>query len=240
MWKILETCSCFLVVAVLSGLGKAQPESFSGSAVTDDSTSGANKRGWSMLRLGRGLQMLRLGKRGGNLDALRSGHQVPMLRAGRGSPDTSGRLDANELYAVLSAILDEPRDQSRRQPPLPRYGRDNNGVARDLLDALASDGESSSNFDLLSSLNNGPSYFRPAPRGGRYKRSLPDAGPADYPSLEDYLVQSRQFARPYSSRAVALPRIGRFSGSPRLQAKAVPRPRIGRQESQMREAKSVE
>jgi len=210
MLKALDTFYGILVVAVFTGLGSGQPESFTASGSSEDRSSAVSKRGWNMLRLGRGLQMLRLGKRG----------EVPIVRAARRSSEDSGRLDANELYAVLASIMDEPRDQSRRQPPLPRYGRDSNGAARDLLDSIGS--EDSSTYDLLSSLNNGPSYFRPAPRGGRYKRSLPEVGDNDFSELEAYFVPGR----PY--RAVALPRIGRYLASPRLQTKAVPRPRIGR------------
>jgi len=147
---------------------------------------------------------------------IRLGRQVPMPRIGRSSPDDTAPLTDDELYAALAAILDQPRDDRRRQPPLPRYGRDSSDAARDLISLLAPDDD-----DLSPS-----SYFRPAPRGGRYKRSLPEPQAVnDFSGMEDYnMLQG--FGRAY--RAVPFARIGRNDGQHRLQAKAVAMPRIGR------------
>jgi len=197
---------CIVFVAIFSDDGKANAD--------------ISKRSvGSPFRLDRSLQMLRLGKRGGAADMVRVGRQVPMPRIGRSSaPDDSAALTDEELFAALAAILDQqPRDDRRRQPPLPRYGRDSGDAARDLLSLLSPD-------DDVISLS---SYFRPAPRGGRYKRSLPAEqqqkqatsaaaapGPAQQSSvhglsgMESYLMSRGGFG-PRAYRAVPFARIGR-------------------------------
>lgn len=81
----------------------------------------------------------------------------------------------------------------------------------------------------LFSLSNARLFFRPAPRGGRYKRALPvGIFPMAY---GDYILQDG-VDRP---RSIALPSYGQFGQFfqqiAHLQPKAVPRPRIGRYQS---------
>nr|QRC76232.1 myomodulin 3 [Deroceras reticulatum] len=68
-------------------------------------------------------------------------------RQGRSSDgQDSSRLSPNEIQNALDSIFADTKEEFRRQPPLPRYGRDSSSAR---------------------------SFFRPAPRGGRYKKSLP-------------------------------------------------------------------
>ncbi|XP_076471767.1 uncharacterized protein LOC143301402 [Babylonia areolata] len=71
------------------------------------------RRGWSMMRLGRGLQMLRLGKRAASASA--SAFPSPLLPLPHSSPE--------KMRELLAALLEERKKQFRRQPPMPRYGR---------------------------------------------------------------------------------------------------------------------
>ncbi|PVD33647.1 hypothetical protein C0Q70_04905 [Pomacea canaliculata] len=64
-----------------------------------------SRRGWSMMRLGRGLQMLRLGKRSHRLDSAQP-------------------LTPQDLAVALASSSDDSHGEFRRQPPLPRYGRE--------------------------------------------------------------------------------------------------------------------
>lgn len=50
-----------------------------------------------------------------------------MLRKGRSLDDQdTNRLSTSDIQAAIDSIFDKTRDESRRQPPLPRYGRDSN------------------------------------------------------------------------------------------------------------------
>ncbi|BFZ04968.1 hypothetical protein BsWGS_08007 [Bradybaena similaris] len=196
-------------------------------ASDDDSTdtSVASKQQGAGVRLGRGLQMLRLGKRSIELE-----HEVANLRRARSvNPPDSGRLSSNDVQAVLESIFDEPREESRRQPPLPRYGRDSssnvNINGRILADALADDANiyPSDIFPLSSARF----FFRPAPRGGRYRRSFP----VGRFTFGDFISQDA------SDRAFALPRFASIADDiPHLHPKAVPRPRFGRLQNDQSDA----
>ncbi|ESO97371.1 hypothetical protein LOTGIDRAFT_231562 [Lottia gigantea] len=165
-------------------------------APTEDSLSRVRRGGWSMLRLGRGLQMLRLGKR----------------------THPSG----------LDIYLD--RDLHERQVPLPRYGKDldwQNFLERHMLGNTEMDEEKRESMlpltdPFLSEAIDGYPHMRPAPRGGRFKRS---AGRFRYyPEVRS------------EERAVALPRFGRLiekelkhkDGNDESKERAVPAPRFGR------------
>lgn len=222
--KIYRSCQCLLAVLLFTEFGQVVDGSFKDS-------------------LG---QVLGMGKSdGSDSDSVHhlSRRQVPMARFGRSSPDDSLHLlnrrqvtmsrigrsmsaddPADDLLFAIAAILDTPRDDHRRQPPLPRYGRDSTSAVRDLLDLLTSESGGASE-DVLSSLENRPSYFpRPAPRGGRLKRSLP------MDNLQQYLTEEG-FQRGY--RAIPFARIGRRTDWPQLakDKKAVPFARIGRSKS---------
>lgn len=149
------------------------------------------------MRLGRGLQMLRLGKR----TSLPFQHHDNSLHG----------LTPAQMQAVLVAMLDEEREEFRRQPPLPRYGRE-----------LDFELESAGNLYPVYQDTDGPSDLSPA-GDGRFKRSVEDG---EQKQLSDDTDQAMG-----RLRAVALPRIGRYLG--RLYkwrpTKAVPAPRIGRE-----------
>ncbi|XP_059179287.1 myomodulin neuropeptides 2-like [Physella acuta] len=191
MSTIKSNCLYLFLIVIFAGYTAAETDPFTDDDVNDDDVS---KRGWSMLRLGRGLQMLRLGKRGAT-------RQIPMLRLGRSSADDV--ISPNDLQALLESLLEIPRDESRRQPPLPRYGRDSSAARR----SLNSDDDDGIPTDFLPPLRK--IVYRPAPRGGRYRRSL---SPSDY---NDFLLSR------YNYQGQPMPE--RF-----VEAKAVPRPRIGR------------
>ncbi|BFZ15725.1 hypothetical protein BsWGS_18764 [Bradybaena similaris] len=157
MKNIIETLFCWCVVAILTGTSLAEADQSLDEGSRDDADS---KRGWNMLRLGRGLQMLRLGKRSANLDSL------GFWRHGR---NANTQVSAELLNALAESMFDQPRDETRRQPPLPRYGRDSGSSIR--------------------------SFFRPAPRGGRYRRS---------PS-KDKLAFEERFSPRDSARTGAFP-----------------------------------
>ncbi|KAL5007416.1 hypothetical protein ScPMuIL_016222 [Solemya velum] len=172
------------------------------NADEDDSPlSRVRRGGLSMLRLGRGLQMLRLGKRG-----------IPMMRLGR---STSDMYSPEELRYLLAALLSDEKSMSERQLPLPRYGKDLDwqtfleGVLRgeEASEVLR---RSRPALAILESDDARP--IRPAPRPGRYRRSLQTMEP-------DNLDQSNK-------RAVPIPRIGREREDER--DRAVPVPRFGR------------
>lgn len=172
---------------------------------TDDEGFERTRRGWSMMRLGRGLQMLRLGKR--------TAHPAPAVD---GTPSTP-----EQMRAMLSTMMDESRNEFRRQPPLPRYGRELE-VAQDSAEEL---------YSLLGDAYLSrvlPLHFNRYVHANRFKRSAV-VGTRYQNQLSDFDQSDEDSSR---TRAVALPRIGRYLG--RLYkfrpAKAVPAPRIGRQE----------
>nr|ARS01384.1 myomodulin 2 [Deroceras reticulatum]QRC76231.1 myomodulin 2 [Deroceras reticulatum] len=203
MNSLYETCIYFCAIAFIAGTSLVQAKVESSRAETS-----ANKGQFSAARLGRGLQMLRLGKRSVNLDSL--------------NPDqANSHLTSNDVQAVLASIFDQPRDESRRQPPLPRYGRDsNNNVKGRLLDDAMTDNSGVYQADFFP-LSSQRFFFRPAPRGGRYRKSVP-AGRLAYGS---YISQDSVDR----ARALAFPRFDQFIEElSHLQPKAVPRPRIGR------------
>lgn len=156
-----------------------------------------------MMRLGRGLQMLRLGKRS---------HRV----------DSAQPLTPQDLAVAIASSSDDSHGEFRRQPPLPRYGRELD-LELEVPEELAlSQLRTMTPADLVRAVA--------ALRGDRYKRSA---------DLDDDLAERKK-------RAVALPRIGRYldqlgrlyqwpikssvSLSRWRTTKAVPAPRIGRQE----------
>lgn len=188
----------------------------------DESSQFRARRGWSMMRLGRGLQMLRLGKRGTTTDT--------------GSPSTP-----EQMRAMLSALVDEGRSEYRRQPPLPRYGRE-----LDLAVNPMTSPEDAYTWMGQLAFNRGFA-LRPVHYNRRYKRSTDGArggtggdgyaSSSAYPSydLGYYYPGSLDTLSSSQARAVALPRIGRYLGAgrfqhPRLSTKAVPVPRIGRED----------
>ncbi|BFZ15724.1 hypothetical protein BsWGS_18763 [Bradybaena similaris] len=181
MKNIIETLFCWCVVAILTGTSLAEADQSLDEGSRDDADS---KRGWNMLRLGRGLQMLRLGKRSANLDSL------GFWRHGR---NANTQVSAELLNALAESMFDQPRDETRRQPPLPRYGRDSGSSIRYLVDAN-SDVIGANPFELYP-MSNPRSFFRPAPRGGRYRRS---------PS-KDKLAFEERFSPRDSARTGAFP-----------------------------------
>ncbi len=148
-----------------------------------------------MFRLGRGLQMLRLGKRG-----------LPMTRMGR-APSADYALSPEEVRYLLASMSDDSKTLSSRQIPLPRYGKD--------LDYQLGGDDDEKIFRRSAPAVEEEElpHLRPAPRGGRFRRS----NLSQFTRLSEKLkeLQNRE-------RAVALPRIGRFSNE-----RAVPIPRIG-------------
>jgi hypothetical protein len=201
MNSLYETCIYFCAIAFIAGLVQAASDSSRAEA-------NANKRQYSAAKLSRGLNMLRLGKRSVNSDSL--------------SPDqANSHLTSNDVQAVLASIFDQPRDESRRQPPLPRYGRDgSNNVKGRLLDDAMIDSSDVYQADFFP-LSSQRFFFRPAPRGGRYRRSVP----AERLAYANYISQDSTDR----ARALAFPRFEQFiEDLSRLQPKAVPRPRIGR------------
>jgi len=239
--KIMDACYWMVIVVICTEITSATQDSFEDN---DDVSSDVRHR--SLGQLWRGMEMLRMGKRTQDrvMTMLRPGRQVPMPRIGRrSSTDLPGRLNTDQLAAVLAAILDEPRDRdgARRQPPLPRYGRDSDEAARDIFDLLTPEG-GSSYLDLIdnnnnNNNNNAATYFRPAPRGGRYKRSLPLApnmppgSDRELPTSDEEYWGTGPFDR--SFRAVPFARIGRPTktaaySSKMADKKASPFPRIGR------------
>lgn len=169
-----------------------------------------------MLRLGRagkfrtrGVRMLRLGKRSDPLD----------------------HLTYDDLKEILYSLYDQEKHPMVRQPPLPRYGRELEGlddyeVAKRMSPDMA--------LQLLEAEAYG-SHMRPAPRLGRFKRS-PDSSENEIASevSED------------AERAVPIPRFGRLTDGDNKDAstdedkeggeRAVPMPRIGRENEEEEEA----
>ncbi|XP_050411143.1 myomodulin neuropeptides 2 [Patella vulgata] len=168
---------------------------------SNNELSRVRRGGWSMLRLGRGLQMLRLGKR-----------TQPMM-----SQD-------DVLDALKSALYDQEKNFNSRQVPLPRYGKDlewQNYLDKKILGDTVGDEEKRESAlpvdSLIAEAVDGYRRPRPAPRGGRFRRS------AHYPDeLQSNSIQ----------RAVALPRFGRFIENQikntEGKERAVPAPRFGR------------
>lgn len=211
-WLLLNACLLLTLFAVVTS-------TYSNYDDVDDVGYERGRRGWSMMRLGRGLQMLRLGKRSSLRRLQDKQQQLQQQRLDDGEPPIS----PEQLRVLLAAMLDESREESRRMPPLPRYGRE--------LDVKLE-----SSDDIYPSFND-DSWPHPLPiafsthfPNSRFKRDV-DMSDKNKP-LDEYLpwadfVTSR-------SRAVALPRIGRYLGRLRQYshrpAKAVPAPRIGRQE----------
>ncbi|KAK7099547.1 myomodulin neuropeptides 2-like [Littorina saxatilis] len=169
----------------------------------DDSGYARTRRGWSMMRLGRGLQMLRLGK-----------------RASTSSLDSSAQATPEQMRALLSSMVDEARNEIRRQPPFARGYKREPKVTQDTAD------------DLYSLLGEGyvsrvlPLHYSRLVSQGRFKRST--AGNRFQDQVPEY-DQSMDDSR---IRAVALPRIGRYLGQlyKYRPVKAVPAPRIGRED----------
>uniref|UniRef100_A0A0B6XZ18 Uncharacterized protein n=1 Tax=Arion vulgaris TaxID=1028688 RepID=A0A0B6XZ18_9EUPU len=216
MNSLSEIWVCFCALVIISGNSLVQ-------AADEDNRNDADasKRGYGMTR--RGLQMLRLGKRSAELDSLSSGHQITLQRTARSIDDQSNsRLSSSDVQSVLDSIFDQPRDESRRQPPLPRYGRDgsSNVNGRFLVDAIPDSTGGINPADFFP-FSNQRFFFRPAPRGGRYRRSFP-VGRFAY---GDYISQDAIDR----SRSTTFPRFEHFiQDMNHLQTKAVPRPRIGR------------
>ncbi|CAL1548166.1 unnamed protein product [Lymnaea stagnalis] len=189
MKNFIQATFVIFALATFTDQISAQAEPFLEEDGSDDTSTDVNKRVWGKLRQGNGLQMLRLGKR-------TSGH--PMLRLSRSSSDSDilKSLSPSDLQELLALLVDEPRDDMRRQPPLPRYGRDSSSVRR-------SDNSAGDNrlFRFLASLG-GKSSSRPAPRGGRYRRSVVD----EKASYGDFLTPNGYSP---STKAIPLPRYGR-------------------------------
>ncbi|CAG5129346.1 unnamed protein product [Candidula unifasciata] len=210
-----DTWVCFCTIVLMTGNFVQASEDNSRDATA------ANNNHNGEARFGRGLQMLRLGKRSTNRDSLDLVQAVPSIRRSRSADDPdNSHLSPNDVQAVLASIFDQPRDETRRQPPLPRYGRDSSSSninGRFLADALSDDAIIyPPDFFPLS---NPRIFFRPAPRGGRYRRSFP-LGRFTY---GDFISQDA------SGRTFAFPRFGNIVDNvPHVHAKAVPRPRIGR------------
>lgn len=193
-----------------------------GSLDDDDDESPLSRvrrGGLSMLRLGRGLQMLRLGKRG-----------IPMMRLGRSTGDM---YSPEELRYLLTALLNDEKTMSDRQLPLPRYGKDLDwqtfleGVLRgeEASEVLR---RSRPALAILESDDARP--MRPAPRPGRYRRSLRPLEPTSIDQSGERAVPIPRIGREREDerdRAVPVPRIGRCLEDDR----AAPLPRIGRLEA---------
>ncbi|GFO00096.1 myomodulin neuropeptides 2 [Plakobranchus ocellatus] len=150
----------------------------------------------------------------------RSTRDVPMLRLGRPfEDDRSATIQATkeQLNAFLREFLESQalRDERRRQPPLPRYGRRSVQLNR-----RSNGGNLNSGFVSFEYPDDDP-VFRPPPRGGRYKRSL-----GFNPALASRGEFTALFLTPYESQ-----RISRYLQEKQhdMRAKAVPRPRIGRE-----------
>ena len=126
-----------------------------------------SRRGWSMMRLGRGLQMLRLGKRTAPASA---------------PADVWAQASPEQMRAVLAALVDESREESRRQPPIPRYGRDLlSGAALEDVYALLGDAHMSRILPYLDSYNRNYHHSRyDAPAGRRLKRSAAASSSSSY------------------------------------------------------------
>ncbi|KAK6184336.1 hypothetical protein SNE40_006827 [Patella caerulea] len=171
---------------------------------SNNELSRVRRGGWSMLRLGRGLQMLRLGKR-----------TQPMA-----SQD-------DVMDALQSALYDQERNFNSRQVPLPRYGKDlewQNYLDKKILGDTVGDEEKRESAlpvdSIIAEAVDGYRRPRPAPRGGRFRRS---AHIQYYPDE----LQSTSL-----ERAVALPRFGRLTEkeikNTESKERAVPAPRFGR------------
>jgi hypothetical protein len=128
------------------------------------------------------------------------------------------------MRALLAALVDEHRSEFRRQPPLPRYGRE--------LDLATPD-------DVYPLIRLPYGHW-----AGRYKRSADNAahrtnsesassggyGPYKYGFY--YPLATSDSLSSSQARAVALPRIGRYLSLHKSRpVKAAPIPRIGRQDA---------
>ena len=151
-----------------------------------------------------------------------------MLRLGKRTAHPSLAADGaqatpEQMRAMLSAMVDESRSEFRRQPPLPRYGREL-GLTQDSAEEL---------YSLLGDAYLSrvlPLHYNRYLHANRFKRSAV-VGTKYQNQVSDFDL-SEDTSR---TRAVALPRIGRYLG--RLYkfrpVKAVPAPRIGRQETDL-------
>ncbi|XP_046329774.1 myomodulin neuropeptides 2-like [Haliotis cracherodii] len=200
MMQLYHLCWLGLLVIVYTGSCYAAASDDESEAET--SHTRVRRNGWSMYRLGRGLQMLRLGKRG-----------LPMIRLGR-TPSSDSALTPEEIRYLLTSIMDDSKTLSSRQVPVPRYGKDLD--YQTAYEQSLGDEEDEKIMRRSASpleIDEGVPRLRPAPRGGRFRRSVL----SQFTRLSEKLkeLQNRE-------RAVALPRIGRFS-----KERAVPIPRIG-------------
>ncbi|KAL8615638.1 hypothetical protein ACOMHN_026628 [Nucella lapillus] len=120
------------------------------------------RRGWSMMRLGRGLQMLRLGKRSfptpySHTSTERLARQLPI-----GISSHASQATPEQMRQLLGDLLEESRQDFRRQPPMPRYGRELEEDEEETLEEL---------YDLLKDR---PSKRQPYAHADRVQRSVPD------------------------------------------------------------------
>ncbi|KAK0049636.1 myomodulin 2 [Biomphalaria pfeifferi] len=181
------------LVSTPKGRTAGQTETFLEDDTIDDTNfMDLNKRGWGLLRLGRGLQMLRLGKRANA--RLPAGLKLDHIL---GDHEEVKQLTSSQVKDLVNYLFDDDdaRDDVRRQPPLPRYGRESRSRADDSADLELY-------RQLLSKLPT--RQIKPTPRGGRYRRSLSDDYflPlwANYRHLGSNVVQAK---------AALLPRFGR-------------------------------
>ncbi|XP_055901219.1 myomodulin neuropeptides 2-like [Biomphalaria glabrata] len=161
--RVLEMCLCLSVIFIVSGRTAGQTEPFLEDDTIDDTNfMELNKRGWGLLRLGRGLQMLRLGKRANT--RLPAGLKLDHIL---GDHEEVKQLTSSQVKDLVNYLFDDDdaRDDVRRQPPLPRYGRESRSRADDSADLELY-------RQLLSKLPT--RQIKPTPRGGRYRRSLSD------------------------------------------------------------------
>lgn len=157
-------------------------------------------------------------------DVSRATRDVPMLRLGRASPTEDEVASAlgtmpfglrGQFLAILKELMEQQaaRDETRRQPPLPRYGRRSVPLALNRRTSESSNERASRIFHFDFSGEDDPVY-RPPPRGGRYKREVAASILSGQPKTGGLpkVYFPRFLADPTMARqrSVALPRIGRY------------------------------
>lgn len=156
MKNILTMATILLYLCIATGLEDFSNKDLieSSDAEDDNFYSRERRAGFNMLRLGRGLQMLRLGKR-----------REPILRLGRSVGDTMSDEDVQYILSLM---------RNSRQVSLPRHAKDL--ALQYILTNAVQNGDFENDdprlgfgYDLGMASDR---QIRPAPRPGRYRRSV--------------------------------------------------------------------
>jgi len=200
---ILPLTFLMLIYNIVLGSEEVGNDEFTADDTADDSLHRV-RRGLNMLRLGRGLQMLRLGKRA-----------LPMLRLGRAPSEAL----SNEDFQYILSLM-----RSRRQVPLPRYGKGLDFQYM-LMNVLANadqrpqrpqwfddEDESEERFPFFGyDLDSMPErQMRPIPRPGRFRRSTDSAPAASDSGLSKIESEKMEDEFLRNMRVAPLARYGKY------------------------------